>query len=323
MGDKRIAEEGRFAGLALAEEELVARVAWCYYHDGLTQNDIGERLGLPRLKISRLLEKGRQSGVIRVQINSRYEGCLALETELQRRFGLKLVRVLPALNTPPMNVRLGIGAAQSLMGVLEPGQLLAVGFGETTMSSLQHLSGFISSQQIRLVTLSGGVGPYMTGIGQLDAACSVSMIPAPLRVSSAEVAGILKRETSVRDVILAATAADVAVVGIGAVNQRRDATILRSGYISEGEQLMYARKGAVGDILGYFLNTEGECVDELEIHRELLGVTLDELAQLPTIVGVAGGEEKADAIYAALKGRRINGLVTEETTARAVLALAK
>jgi lsr operon transcriptional repressor len=256
MSDKRTAEEGRFAGLALAEEELVARVAWCYYHDGLTQNDIGERLGLPRLKISRLLEKGRQSGVIRVQINSRYEGCLSLETELQQRFGLKLVRVMPALNTPPMNVRLGIGAAQSLMGVLEPGQLLAVGFGETTMSSLQHLSGFISSQQIRLVTLSGGVGPYdryrPAGRGlqrQHD--------PRPLRVSSAEVAGILKRETSVRDVILAATAADVAVVGIGSVNQRRDATILRSGYISEGEQLMYARKGAVGDILGYFLNAEG------------------------------------------------------------------
>ena len=84
---------------------------------------------------------------------------------------------------------------------------------------------------------------------------------------------------------------------------------------------MYARKGAVGDILGYFLTAEGECVEELEIHKELLGVTLDELAQLPTIVGVAGGVEKADAIYAALKGRRINGLVTEETTARAVLAL--
>ena len=67
MSEKRITEDHRYAGLALAEEELVARVAWCYYHDGLTQNDIGERLGLPRLKISRLLEKGRQSGVIRVQ----------------------------------------------------------------------------------------------------------------------------------------------------------------------------------------------------------------------------------------------------------------
>jgi lsr operon transcriptional repressor len=81
------------------------------------------------------------------------------------------------------------------------------------MSCLQHLSGFISSQQVRLVTLSGGVGPYMTGIGQLDAACRVSIIPAPLRVSSADVADILRRESSVRDVILAATAADAAVVG--------------------------------------------------------------------------------------------------------------
>ncbi|MBB3322586.1 MULTISPECIES: transcriptional regulator LsrR [Atlantibacter] len=321
MSEKR-SDEGRYAGIAMAEEELVARVAWCYYHDGLTQNDIGERLGLPRLKISRLLEKGRQSGVIRVQINSRYEGCLALETALAQRFGLRLARVLPALNTPPMNTRLGIGAAQSLMGVLEPGQLLAVGFGEATMSCLQHLSGFISSQQIRLVTLSGGVGPYMTGIGQLDAACSVSIIPAPLRVSSPEVAEILKRESSVRDVLLAASAADVAVVGIGSVSQKRDATILRSGYISEGEQLMYARKGAVGDILGYFLQADGEQVDDLPIHRELLGISLTELAQLPTIVGVAGGEEKADAIYAALRGGRINGLVTEEATARAVLALA-
>lgn len=321
MSEKR-SDEGRYAGIAMAEEELLARVAWCYYHDGLTQNDIGERLGLPRLKISRLLEKGRQSGVIRVQINSRYEGCLALETALAERFDLRLARVLPALNTPPMNTRLGIGAAQSLMGVLEPGQLLAVGFGEATMSCLQHLSGFISSQQIRLVTLSGGVGPYMTGIGQLDAACSVSIIPAPLRVSSPEVAEILKRESSVRDVLLAASAADVAVVGIGSVNQKRDAMILRSGYISEGEQLMYARKGAVGDILGYFLQADGEQVDDLPIHRELLGISLTELAQLPTIVGVAGGEDKADAIYAALRGRRINGLVTEEATARAVLALA-
>jgi lsr operon transcriptional repressor len=142
-------------------------------------------------------------------------------------------------------------------------------------------------------------------------------------VSSADVAEILKRESSVRDVILAATAADVAVVGIGSVNQKRDATIMRSGYISEGEQLMYARKGAVGDILGYFLQADGERVENLDIHRELLGVTLDELAQLPTIVGAAGGIEKAEAIYAALKGRRINGLVTEETTARAILALAE
>lgn len=79
-----------------------------------------------------------------------------------------------------------------LMSLLQPQQMLAIGFGEATMNTLQRLSGFISSQQIRLVTLSGGVGSYMTGIGQLNAACSVNIIPAPLRASSADIARTLK-----------------------------------------------------------------------------------------------------------------------------------
>ncbi|MCP0855256.1 hypothetical protein KU735_23450, partial [Salmonella enterica subsp. enterica serovar Give] len=45
---------------------VLLRIAWFYYHDGLTQSEISERLGLTRLKVSRLLEKGHQSGIIRV-----------------------------------------------------------------------------------------------------------------------------------------------------------------------------------------------------------------------------------------------------------------
>ncbi|MBD2796199.1 transcriptional regulator LsrR [Xenorhabdus sp. 18] len=311
-----------YPGNSMSEEELMARIAWFYYHDGLTQGDIGELLGLSRLKVSRLLEKGRQSGVIRVQINSRYEGCLELENTLQKRFNLKQVRVLPTLDSINLNARLGIGTAHLLMALIEPHQLLAIGFGETPMCTLQHLSGFISSQQIRLVTLSGGVGSYMTGIGQLDAACPVSIIPAPLRASSHQVAATFREERSVRDVILAACAADIAIVGIGAIKQQQNATIMRSGYISDGEQLMLGRKGAVGDILGYFFNTEGELVSDIDIHQELIGISLSELKTIPNVIGVAGGIEKADAIVAALKGGYISSLVTEEQTARAMLARA-
>ncbi len=189
------------------------------------------------------------------------------------------------------------------------------------MATLQHLSGFVSSQQIRLVTLSGGVGQYMTGIGQLDANCPVSIIPAPLRASSAAVAATFRQERSVQDVLMAASAADIAVVGLGAVNQKQDATIMRSGYISSGEQLMLARRGAVGDILGYFIGREGELTEEVEMHRELIGITPAELKNIPTVVGVAGGEEKAEVIVAALLGGYINSLVTDEQTARVMLTL--
>lgn len=305
----------------MAEQELLARIAWFYYHDGMTQGEIGDHLGLTRLKVSRLLEKGRQSGVIRVQINSRYEGCLELENVLMERFNLKHVRVLPELPQREINQRIGIGAAHEIMKQLGPQQLLAVGFGETAMSTLQHLSGFITSQQIRLVTLSGGVGPYMTGIGQLDAACSVSIIPAPLRASSASVADIFRQERSVQDVLLTARAADIAVVGIGSLSQKREATIMRSGYISEGEQLLFGRKGAVGDILGYFMQRNGELADAMPIHQELIGVSLRDLDSIPQVIGVAGGTEKAEAILAALTGKHINALITEESTVRAMLPL--
>ncbi|NHB86533.1 transcriptional regulator LsrR [Photorhabdus tasmaniensis] len=319
--EKNVSSEDTYPGNSMSEEELLARIAWFYYHDGLTQGDIGDLLGLSRLKVSRLLEKGRQSGVIRVQINSRYEGCLELEDTLQKHFSLKQVRVLPALADMNLNARLGVGAAHLLMALIEPQQLLAVGFGETTMCTLQHLSGFISSQQIRLVTLSGGVGPYMTGIGQLDAACPISIIPTPLRASTAQVAETFRQESSVRDVLLAACAADAAIVGIGAVNQKQQATIMRSGYISGGEQLMFSRKGAVGDILGYFMQADGQLVDNMQIHQELIGISMLELKTIPTVIGVAGGEDKAEAIVAALNGQYINALVTEEQTARAMLNL--
>ncbi|MEB7885989.1 transcriptional regulator LsrR [Serratia fonticola] len=305
----------------MCEEEQVARIAWFYYHDGLTQSEISTRLGLTRLKVSRLLEKGHQSGIIRVQINSRFEGCLQYEDALKKHFDLKNIRVLPSLADADDSARLGIGAAHMLMESLQPQQMLAAGFGEAAMSTLKRLSGFISSQQIRLVTLSGGVGPYMTGIGQLDAACSVSMIPAPLRASSADIARTLRDENSVRDVLLAAQAADVAVVGIGAVSQKDAATILRAGYITEGEQLMIGRKGAVGDILGYFFDANGAIIPDMQIHQELIGLSLSALATIPTVVGVAGGVAKAEAIVAALKGGYINALVTDQDTAAEMLKL--
>ena len=80
----------------ISEEELLARIAWFYYHDNLTQSEIGDKLKLPRLKVSRLLEKGRQSGIIKVQINSRFTGCLELEEALQQYFNLKHIRILEA-----------------------------------------------------------------------------------------------------------------------------------------------------------------------------------------------------------------------------------
>lgn len=179
-----------------------------------------------------------------------------------------------------------------LMSLLQPQQMLAIGFGEATMNTLQRLSGFISSQQIRPVTLSGGVGSYMTGIGQLNAACSVNIIPAPLRASSADIARTLKNENCVKDVLLAAQAADVAIVGIGAVSQQDDATIIRSGYISPGRTVNDWPKRGGWRHFRLLFDAKGDVVTDIKIHNELIGLPLSALKTIPVRVGVAGEKIK-------------------------------
>ncbi|MNP76955.1 Transcriptional regulator LsrR [compost metagenome] len=59
----------------------------------------------------------------------------------------------------------------------------------------------------------------------------------------------------------------------------------------------------------------------MQIHQELIGLSLSALATIPTVVGVAGGVPKAEAIVAALKGGYINALVTDQDTAAEMLKL--
>jgi len=307
----------------MTEEEQVARIAWFYYNDNLTQTEIGNLLGLPRLKISRMLDKGKQQGLIHVRIHSRFEGCLDLEQQLKQLFNLQDIRVIP--DSDPLgadiNHRVSVGAASMVVSKVEPGDLLAIGFGETIMATLKNLGSFIQTKQVPVISLAGGVGTYMKGISHLDASCDVNLVPAPLRVSSKKVADVLYKENSVSDVLMASCSADVAVISIGSIAQVEKATMHQTGYISLGEQKILQRKGAQGDILGYFFDENGEVLDDIKLHEELIAIRPEKLRDIPLVIGVAGGMVKAEAILAALKGQYINALVTNEATARKILEL--
>ena len=45
------------------EDILLVKVAWYYYMEGLTQQTIGDYLGIPRLRVNRLLDKARRTGI--------------------------------------------------------------------------------------------------------------------------------------------------------------------------------------------------------------------------------------------------------------------
>jgi DNA-binding transcriptional regulator LsrR (DeoR family) len=88
--------------------------------------------------------------------------------------------------------------------------------------------------------------------------------------------------------------------------------------ISRAELDELLRKGTVGDIALRYYDADGECI-ESEINDRIIGMTLEQIKQVPRVVGVSGGPQKVDAIRAALRGRLINVLITDSVTAGKLL----
>jgi lsr operon transcriptional repressor len=299
------------------DEGLMARVAWLYYNDGLTQSEVGDRFNLSRIKVSRILEAGRAAGLIQVRINSRHQGCLELETGLRARYGLSDCRVIPEGGPGPVSERLGEAAAQYLMQTLRPGQLLAVGWGETVSGSIRKLGYVAQERGVGLVSLTGGVRTYVEGMRTANWDRNVSIIPAPLIVASPSLAAALMSEPTIAGLLDMALHADFKLVGIGPTDER--ATVVAQGFIPAADMEPLRRRGAVGDILCRFFDAEGEVLS-LPLHERVVGVGLDRLRDTTRVIGAAGGPGKVAPIRAALRGRIVDILVTDEPTARALLA---
>ncbi len=310
--------ETAFQEMISSEEGLVSRVAWLYYRERLTQEEVSSRLGIPRVKVSRLIERGHRLGIIQVQINSAFCDCLELESEVAKSYGLDDVRVIPSGHDGRniTNENLSFEAGRYLTTVLKDQALLAIGWGDTITRTLQKLNYFFLRENISLVSLSGGVSAYLHGLtGFYTDQTRIHIIPAPILTSNAELALAIKKEPRVKEILAMVPMADCAIVGIGAAVD--NATIVHSGYVMSEEIALYKRQGAVGDILGQFYDGDGRILD-LPLHTRITGTNLETLEQIPRVIGVAGGLHKVSAIKGALAGGLINVLVTDEDAATAL-----
>jgi lsr operon transcriptional repressor len=60
---------------------------------------------------------------------------------------------------------------------------------------------------------------------------------------------------------------------------------------------------------------------DIELNQRIVGIELKDLQDIKQVIGVAGGEAKAEAILGALRGDHINVLVTDDGAAGKVLRL--
>ena len=303
-------------------QELQIRAAWYYYKAEMTQEEIAHRLGINRARVIKILDQCRREGIVSFHINGPFANCLELEKQLKERYQLRDALIVPEIDPPMINKNLGAAGAQYIeLNLGKEETLLGFGWGNTVSLTLKHLSLW-GHKEVSLITLSGGITAYLQNTYREETNplfkfnSRFHIIPAPLLVSSADTCRSILSEPEVANIMKMAKLANIAVVGIGPMSS--NATFTQFGYITPQELEILQKQGGVGDILGQFYDKDGQRL-QVNFHNRLISVSLEDLKNMQHVVGIAGGEYKAEAIKGALRGGYLHSLITDENTALKLL----
>lgn len=310
--------------VSVEDRRLCVRVARLYYEGDLTQERIGEQLGLSRVKVNRILRLAKEAGIVEFRIKGMGEPSEAIADQLVAACRLRDAVVVPDAPTEEgLTAQLAKGAAAWLNGQLRPGMRIGLGLGRT-ISKLPDTFRVDRSVDCSFTEIEGAASNESTGFASYNVTSRMGAIAgggteflyAPTFVSDRSLRDRLVQEPSIARALERARRSDIIIQSVGTVSGSALLHIHGVIGVEDLEQLHAA--GAVGDALGHYFDASGQHVpfrtDDIHI-----GLTLEDLKRAPVSVLVAGGAEKLPAIRGALSGGYFNVLITDIGTARALV----
>lgn len=316
-------------------QERLAEAAYWYYVEGLGQDEVALRVGTSRSNVSRMLRAARDQGIVRFEIVYPIRRVLSLERTLADNFaqsGVRTVRVAGAAlqrgELPDGQAGLlavARSAAEWLQENLHDGQTLGLFWGSTARAMVD-VAHFDMKVDAHVVQLAGewSNNPNRSGhdlvrdlAGKLGG--RYTYFNAPAFAATAQDAEALLAEPQLAASLALAHATDICLLGVGSFLSGTTEVFLQQANAT-AEEIAEARdKGVVGQLAGRFFDRNGAQVD-LAIHRRLVSLELQDLREARTIVVVASGADKRDAVAGAIRGGLVDVLICDQPLAEALLA---
>ena len=306
------------------EQSLLVEAARLYYQHDFNQQQIARRLGLSRPGVSRLLQRAREQGIVRIEIRDPQEKGTRLERILREQYGLKQAVVVPAdERTAFIKKRLGEATIGYLNDLITEDLILGVSWG-TTMQEVAKALKPKAIRNLTIVQLNGGVSKAAYDTHASEIAQMIGMkyqatpylLPLPAIVDSADLKNLIISDKNIARALNLALDCEIAVYTIGLFN--RESVLVKADYFEEVEIADLLSKGAVADICSRIINTDGK-ICSASLDARTIGIELKNLAAKKHAIAVAGGREKLPSIRAALKGKWLNTLITDEWIAEELI----
>src|SRR6201987_3156037 len=301
-----------------------ARAGWLYFIAGHTQDEIAKMLQVSRASAQRLVSLCLAERLITFRLEHPIAACMELAARLKERFDLVHCEVVP---TDPAAPQSTAGIAERCANLLESTLrsetpvIVALGTGRAVRAAVERVSP-IERPYHQIVSLGGnisaaGSASFFDTVGRLADRPGAGHYPMPLPflMSSEDERDRMVRIDAIAKVKAVAAKADLRLVGLGQMDQKAQVHV--DGFVTREELYEMMRLGAVGEVTGWAFDAKGRLIKG-GTNKRLTSIPPQVPAQTTTIAA-ALGPAKVPAIRAALSGRMVNGLVTDEATARAVL----
>lgn len=306
------------------DELLMVRVAELTYDQDKSQAEVGALLDISRWKVGRLLARAREEGVVRIEIVHPRARLLSLERQLSERFGLAGAAIVPVADDAEGTLeRVAVAAADLLAAIRPVPRMLGVSWGKTLAAVAEALPEAWGTG-ISVVQLNGGVSLNRRSGGAASVAMTIAqrgggqatLLPSPAILERVETKEAIESDRSVAAILDTAANAQVLLFSAGPCD--RTSAHIENGYLSVADIDELSRRGAVGDVLGRYIDAEGHLVDP-QLDARTVGVSLDRLREAAHSIFVTTGDAKHDIARTVVTSGLCRVLVTDEKTARVLL----
>lgn len=310
-----------------AKAILLLEVSRRYYEHGMAQSEIAQELGYSRPTVSRLLAEAKRAGVVTITVTHPLERLAMLERMIAGRYGIANVRVTPTAFGGTGLDSVGTALARFLERSLEPGMSIGLTTGRIHQAAVDRIRRHNDSgvQIVQLVGQSGVKGRVADShrlcrkVAEAVDGTAITF-DAPLLAPTPVAAEQLCHTPQVSRALRLGGSVDMAVIGIGA-SFRHPADVFSDMLSSQVVRTLH-KKGAVGHVLGRFIDPRGRAIQN-PLNDLTIGITLSQLRRIPVVLGVAAGSQKAAAVAAALRGGLVNALILDAEAAQAVAYLSE
>ncbi|MEV6489733.1 sugar-binding domain-containing protein [Actinoplanes sp. NPDC051633] len=310
------------------EIRLITKVARMYHERGIRQTNIADTLHLSQARVSRLLRRATELGIVRTVVIGGEGMHTQLEEALEEKYALADAVVVDVQGSEhDIAAALGSAGASYLETTLTGGERIGISsWSQTLLAAVDRMHSLRLPGADSVIQLVGGFGApsaqaagnrLLTELARLIGASPI-FVPAPGLVGKKAIRDTLLTDPAMEDVATEWARLTMVLVGIGSLPP---SPLLRASgnAVDPAEQDKLLAAGAVGDVCQRYFDAAGDPVRSA-LDDRVVGIDADMLRRVRHRVGIAGGQSKHAAIHAALTGGWVNVILTDTGTAEALLA---